>query len=691
MAKTGQEEDISQLVSDFEEFFEAAYKRQIYELVSSYPGKKSLNVDYALLEKYSSELADELIKTPDVIVKAAEEALGKIASPMPDTQFEAHVRFSGLPDHGLLIQDISSRDIETMVSVKGVITKRAEVLHRVKVALYRCGMCDETFKVLLTKKSSPPRICQSCKRPALKLDEDGSYFVDVQRAEVQDLLERIKGGAPAAHVQLWMEDDLVNSINPGDTVEICGIVRLRPPEKAKKTEGSPQIYTRYLDVIHIKGMLRDFEELEITPEDETRIKELARDPRVYARLIKSIAPGIYGHEETKEALALQLFGGTKGKSMPGGGEIRADIHILLIGDPGSAKTRLLQYASDLAPKGIYVSGKSVTGVGLTASAEKDELGDGGWTLKAGALVLASGGIAAVDEFDKIDDTERAAMHEVMESQSVSVAKAGIVAKFKAKCSILAAANPKHGRFDPNKLPGEQFDIPPTILSRFDLIFPILDIMDEEKDTKLAEHILSTHTLVTKERTDLETLDTDTIHAELLRKYIAHARRSMRPVLTDEAKGKIRDYYVQLRKRGKESGAVPITPRQIEGLVRLAEASAKVRLSDMVEAVDAERSIHLTDWVLNKIMMDRETGRIDADIIATGRPKSQVDKINTLMGITRAMQKEFDMVEISKIVDEAKNYNIEDATARKLIDELIYRGELYKVKHGFVKIVDQGEG
>lgn len=694
------EEDVSEIIRQFEDFFSSSCQKQIYELARDYPKKKSLNVDYYELERYDTDLADALVKKPDTIMEAAQNALVAVAHAMPERKFEPHVRFFNLPDKDLMIQDISSRNISELISFKGVITKRNEVLHKVKIATYECLSCGERYKIPLTKKAQVPQVCEKCKKNTLKLDEDDSYFMDVQRAEAQELLERVKGGAPAARIHLWFEDDLVNVITPGDNIMITGIMRIMPPVKQKGRPESSTIYTKYIDVVHVLGLQRDFEQVEIKEEEEKQIRELSGEPHLFERLVKSVAPAIYGHDEVKEALVLQLFGGAKDKQMPGGGPIRSDIHVLLIGDPGSAKTRFLQQIRELAPKSIFVSGKSTTGVGLTASAERDEFGDGSWSLKAGALVLASGGIASIDEFDKIDESERSAMHEVMESQTVSVAKAGIVTSFKAKTAILAAANPKHGRFDPNKLPGDQFDIPPTILSRFDLIFPIMDVMDEDKDTKLAEHILLSHKRATSHKAeaggkapDAKFYDPNLIDPAFLTKYIAYARQSTTPSLTEEAMEKIKNYYVEMRRLGRSQGggAVPITPRQIEGLVRLSEASAKARLSKTVEVADSERAIKITDFVIHKIMMDRETGRIDSDIISTGKPKSHVDKLETIMNIVRQMQKEFDKVEIAKVVEEAKNYNIEEQLARRLVDDLIYQGELYKAAHGFVKVVDAEKG
>ncbi|VVB57005.1 Minichromosome maintenance protein MCM [uncultured archaeon] len=685
--------DDSHLTRLWEEFVEAYGRNDLRALEAQYPSKRSLEVQYGQVQQFDDELAEYLVERPDFAIPALEKVVKKpSAGVLEGVPFEPHVRVKGLPEKNLLIQNISSKHIDKLITIKATITKRADVLHKVKVALYRCLMCDHVLRVPMTRKEAAPQICPECKRRSLKLDEEGCYFVDIQRAEAQELLERLKGGTPAARLELYMEDDLVNSLIPGQSVEVTGMVRLRPPAKQKGKQEITGIYGRFLEVNSITFMKKDFEEVPITKEEEDRIRLLARDTKIYDLINDAIAPGIYGHKEVKEAISLQMFGGTKNKMLPGGEPIRDDIHLLLIGDPGAAKSRLLHYAKDLVPKGIYVSGKSVTGVGLTAAAEKDDLGEGGWTLKAGALVLASGGMAAVDEFDKIDEEDRAAMHEVMESQTVSIAKAGIVAQFKAKCAILAAANPKFGRFDRNKLPAEQFEIPPTLLSRFDLIFVIFDTMDKTRDAELASKILANHQFTFGDGESSQMRDDPSesgpLPRSLLTKYIAYARRSCNPLLSDEAAEKIKDYYVELRSKGQQTGTVPITARQIEGLVRMAEAAARIRLSDKVEAVDAERSINLHTFMMNEILRDKETGNFDVDIMATGRPKSQVDKINTVLSVVQQLQKEFDEVEINKVVGEASNYQISEADCRRYIDELVYKGDLYRVRHGFVKVVEQ---
>lgn len=1130
--------DLSPLITSFHDFFTSIYKDNVNKVLLQYPTERSIIVDYHDLERYNPELADELVKSPDIVIKAAETAIEQMNFSVPTGEkFKPHIRFFNLVSNETLIEHIGSKSINELVYFKGVITRRAEVMHRVKMAVYVCQLCDTEIRFPVEKNFVPPKRCDSCKKLSLKQDEEKSTFTDIQRAEIQELLERVRGGAPAAHIELYLEDDLVNKVSPGDNVEIIGTLRLRPPLKTKQKQ--ELVYGRYIEANNVKSMKRDFEEIEITKEDEARLRDLSKDPNISERVRNSIAPSIYGHNEVKRAIALQLFGGTKGKTMKGGAPIRDDVHILLIGDPGIAKcvdgttdvmladgsiqkisdvvnemigkkgihkkdeayatgnhdllslnvdgkirnskatvfwkvkapkniykinmasgkeiivtpehpffifdgsfikgknagdinagefvatprnipikgkkqqipkivlgkrskkidpptyltpefarflgyltgdgylrktnttyeisltnkdsyllrdfcnilrsmgvrakvkkngkkipiaiacsthlgiildklnmirtsgskeipqeilkspnnvcaefikgffeceasvrpkntgiivvsksksllektqllllrfgirsqlhpttsratntkknirrtyyrlnllgndartymrligfnsskkkkakfpvktntnkdivpntgkllrslraasglsqrecgiprttmqhyergdrnpsrdslrkiflalknkiknkeiklleelvnsdifwdrivskkkingdgrwlydlqidpthnfianglvvhnTRFLSSVSDIAPKSIYVSGKSVSGAGLTVSAEKDELGEGGWTLKAGALVLASGGSAQIDEFDKIDEEDRASLHEAMESGSISVAKAGIVAKFRTKTSILAAANPKYGRFDQTKNLADQFDVPSTLLSRFDLIFPIVDVLDEERDSKLAQHILSTHM-----GTNIE--DGDEFDKDLLRKYISYARRRVHPKLTQQASNRIKEFYVDLRTKSRDAGSVAITPRYLEGLVRLAEANAKMRLSKTVDENDAQVAIDLFNYVMKQIMTDKETGAFDVDVVATGKPRSEREKMqktDTIMEIIREQLKDKDSADIEEIISEAQSYDIDEKVARRIINEMLRKGEIYEKEHGHVRIV-----
>ncbi|MFA5412827.1 MAG: minichromosome maintenance protein MCM [Candidatus Micrarchaeia archaeon] len=680
-------QDLSSLISSFEEFFTTIYKDKITDVLLAYPRLRSIEVDYGDLEKFDNSLADALIDSPELVVEAAEQAIKNQNKTLPSGTgiFSPHIRFFNGPNaESTMIEHIGSKSLNELVTFKGVVTKRTDVMHKVKMAKYKCQACDTEYKVLVGRNFHEPKKCDACKKLALVPVEEEGTFTDLQKAEVQDLLEKVSGGSLASKMEIWLEDDLVNKITPGENIEVCGILRLKIPTNIKQKREF--VYGRCVEAIHARSLKRDFEEIELSREEEKKIIELSRDPSLERKVIASVAPAIYGYSEVKQALALQLFGGTKNKMMKGDAPLRDDVHILLIGDPGIAKTRFLQSITMLAPKSIYVSGKSVSSAGLTASAEKDELGDGGWTLKAGALVLASGGMCAIDEFDKIDDEDRASMHEVMESQSVSIAKAGIVAKFKAKTAIIAAANPKHGRFNQTKNLADQFDIPPSLLSRFDLLFPIMDVLDEEKDSKLADHILSSHAAAAAGTTAPGDADAEVIEKSLLRKYITYARRYVHPVLSDGAKEKIKHFYVDLRKMGKNSGSVPITPRYIEGLVRLSEAHAKMRLSNEVEDSDAEAAITLMKYVLMKVLTDQETGRFDVDIIATGKARSQVEKIEAVVDLIKSLTKDREAVKIDDAVREAEVAGMDPGLVRRIIHELLRKGELYEKEPGWISIV-----
>ena len=337
----------------------------------------------------------------------------------------------------------------------------------------------------------------------------------------------------------------------------------------------------------------------------------------------------------------------------------------------------------------------------TATATKDDFGEGGWTLKAGALVLASGGLANIDEFDKMDKDDRSAMHEAMEQQMVSVAKAGIVTRFKTETSILAAANPKFSRFDPYEPFIKQIDLPSTLISRFDLFFMIRDVLDKVKDEEITSSILKTHKAgemmlqdkkygrkETQEVKELKALITPLIDTELLKKYLAYARQNVSPVLSDEAIKALSEFYLGLREMGKKEGSYAATHRQLEGLVRLSEASARVRLSDNVEKRDAERAIKLLKNSLQDVVTDPETGKIDMDIINIGTTHSKMTAIRNVLNIIKGKAKEQDLVPIIEVIEEAKGIGLEKDKVNEIISELKRKGELYEKKHGFISPVEK---
>ncbi|GAB3320457.1 LAGLIDADG family homing endonuclease [Haloplanus salinarum] len=381
-------------------------------------------------------------------------------------------------------------------------------------------------------------------------------------------------------------------------------------------------------------------------------------------------------------------------------------HTYLANGLVSHNSQLLSYIRNIAPRSVYTSGKGSSSAGLTAAAVRDDFGEGQqWSLEAGALVLADQGIAAVDELDKMRPEDRSAMHQALEQQEISISKAGINATLKSRCSLLGAANPKYGRFDQYEPIGEQIDLEPALISRFDLIFTVTDQPDPEEDAALAEHILRTNYAgeLNTQRTEVANANhsqeevesvTDTvdpaIDPELLRKYIAYAKRTCYPTMDDEAKSAIRDFYVDLRAKGADEDApVPVTARKLEALVRLAEASARVRLSDTVERKDAERVIDIVRSCLQDIGVDPETGEFDADVIETGTSKSQRDRIKSIKDVIETVDAEYEGeagAPLDAIVERAQAEGIEEEKVMDQIEQLRRKGDVYSPKTDQYKVV-----
>jgi replicative DNA helicase Mcm len=430
----------------------------------------------------------------------------------------------------------------------------------------------------------------------------------------------------------------------------------------------------HLDTNFIDVESKEPETVLISPEEEKQILELGKDPWIHRKILRSIAPSIYGYEHIKEAIMYLLFGGV-GKRFPDI-TIRGDMNVLLLGDPGTAKSQLLQYVAKIAPRGLYTSGRGTTAAGLTAAVLREKAG--GMTLEAGALVLADKGVAAIDEMDKMRPEDRVAIHEAMEQQTVSIAKGGIVATLNARTSILAAANPSLGRYDPYRTVSENIALPVTILSRFDLIFVLRDVPEKEVDEKMTEHILTLH------RTGVAPVEPP-IEPDLFRKFISYAK-NMKPALTKEALERLKDFYLAMRSASEVEGSpIAITARQLESLVRLAEARARVALRKEVLAEDAETAIAIMRRSLEEVGIDVSSRKIDIDIIMTGKPKSIRDKLSVILGLISSMEKETGMVEKTMLLERLQTeYDIGSSEAERLIGQMLKEGTLFSPKSGYVK-------
>jgi replicative DNA helicase Mcm len=466
--------------------------------------------------------------------------------------------------------------------------------------------------------------------------------------------------------------DLADIARPGDHISIVGMVRATVSTLPKG--GKLRIFRLSVEAVYIDVVSKEPELVLISPEEEKKILELAKDPWVHRNIMRSIAPSIYGYEHVKEAIMYLLFGGVA-KTLPDI-SIRGDMNVLIVGDPGTAKSQLLQYVSRIAPRGLYTSGRGTTAAGLTAAVLRER--DGGMTLEAGALVLADKGVACIDEIDKMRPEDRVAIHEAMEQHTVSVAKGGIVATLNARTAVLAAANPSLGRYNPFETVTNNIALPVTILSRFDLIFVLKDVPEKEQDAKMSEHILNLH------RRGMALTEAP-IPADLLRKYISYAK-SIKPILADEALQRLKDFYLAMRSASETEGTpIAITARQLESLVRIAEARARMAFRKEILAEDAEAAVAIMQRSLEEVGIDVSSHKMDIDLIMTGKPKSARDKLQVILSTIVEMEKETGMVEKSALIEKLETErDVIRSEAEKLLGQLEKEGTIYSPKPGYLK-------
>lgn len=686
------------LVASWQRFFEEQCKSEIETIALSYPENRSLFVDYWDIDRVDPELAELLIEQPIKAMFNGSEAL-KLIDVAVEQNLELHFRVMNLPElHRIIIRNIRSSHLGKLKAVEGLVKKRTEVRPKLKVAAFQCQKCGAIMKIdqdedILKEPSECYEDQGGCGRvSSFKLSTSLSAFIDSQKIEIQENPEGLRGGAQPERISVFLEDDLVGEIAPGDRVIVNGILH-----SMQRRRGTFRLtsFDKVMDAVSVENQQMAFEEVSISEEDEEEILSISKDPDIYDKMRESMAPTIYGMDVEKDALVLQLFGGLS-KQMPDGSYIRGDIHSLFVGDPGTAKSQMLNYMSKLAPRSIYASGKASSAAGLTAAAVRDEFGEGQWTLEAGALVLADMGIACIDEIDKMTDQDRSSLHQAMEQQEISVAKAGINATLKSRCAVLAAANPKLGRFDDFLPISEQINMPPALLSRFDLIFSILDKPKRDTDSALATHILNTHKAgevnenimktehsphSIEERDRLLKKVIPTFDPDFLRKYVAYAKRYVYPVMKDDAMKLIQDYYVDLRNQSQDS--VPFTARQLEAFVRLAEASARVRLSNVATVKDANRSIQIINAYLRRVGMDKETGKFDIDIIATGSSHSQQQRMRTVLDLIKQIcgESEDGNAARNEIITEAEAVGLSSEKVTSALDRMKRNGQIYEPSHG----------
>ncbi|CCC80950.1 minichromosome maintenance protein MCM [Thermoproteus tenax] len=645
--------------------------------------KRSLEVDFNDVLLFDKELADLIVERPKQTLPIADSAVREVVEEKdPETARRLrrfYFRVKGSP-YAIPLRRLRSEYIGRLIRVEGIVTRQTPPKHFLYRALYRCTQCGYELELVqeLEKHVEPPPRCPKCgATKSFMLVTELSQYIDWQKLIVQERPEELPPGQLPRSIEVILLDDQVDTVKPGDIVSITGVLDLTLSELKR---GRPPILSSYLQSIYIESTNKEMIE-DITRDDEKKILELARRPDVRDLIVRSIAPSIYGHEEIKEAIACLLFGGNE-IVYPDGVRVRGDIHVLLVGDPGTAKSQLLKFVAKVAPRAVYTTGKGSSAAGLTAAVVRDKL-TGDFYLEAGALVLADRGVAVIDEIDKMDVKDRVSIHEAMEQQTVSISKAGIVATLNARAAVVAAANPAFGRYLPNRTVAENIDLPVSLLSRFDLIFVVRDEPQEDYDKAVAGHILDLHT------GSLPESFKEIIKPDLLRKYIIYARRHVKPQLSEEAKDKIRQFYLEMRRRYQGPGsAIAITARQLEALIRLTIAEAKMRLSPIATAEDAERAIRLYLAFLKSVGIDMESGVVDIDSVMTGVPASRREAYIKLSELIRRLEEAAKgPVKLEVLLDEAEKAGVPRADAQRLVELMIRNGELYTPRPGYVKRIN----
>lgn len=836
-----------EILAGWEDILSKGYQLSIAAVADGYPEKRSIFVSYNDINDYNTDLAIFMTEHPDMCIALGKKVIKKLMPPSWDQHGTVNLRIKELPkDSFVEIRELRVKNLGKLVAVKGLVKKATTVKPRMTRALFRCTRCGaEQWMEQTGLLRREPIMCTntdgSCnKATRFEIVEERCSYRDTQKIEIQESPEDLRGGAQPEKISGYLEDDIVGAALPGDRVVLNGIIRAM--QKSDKDRSS--VFETFMEIISVEFEQHEYENIEITEEDEKQIIKMSEDPNFFDNLVKSISPSIFGLTTEKEAIALQLFGGTH-KTMDDGTEIRGDIHVLFVGDPGVAKSQLLRYMSAVAPRGIYASGKSASSAGLcvhgdtvlytdsgdvtikdfvdsrmtdpeqyrpgikrqkvsggkvvsvtdagypkgapvsyvwkidtpsflveivtdtgsimltpetrimarrgmifdwieaselapgalvliagkekmvmraveikeanritdnlpefvydltveeahsflgngfavhnTAAAVRDDTE--GWMLEAGALVLADMGLACVDELDKMDEEVTSSLHEALESQKISIAKAGITATLQSRCSLLAAANPKHGRFDGEEALANQINMPPTLLSRFDMIFIMLDRPDTANDRKISEHILKVHHRGQVRKSGIGTdaenwLDENIVPVytkDLLRKYVAYSKRYIVPVMTDGASKELGDMYRSIRSTsGGNNKRVPITARQLEAMIRLAEASARARLSGTVTSEDSQRAIRLFKYSMDKVIGTDKNGKTmwDIDRITTGIPETARNDLHTVRKIIGDYETEFGQGISKKELELRTEGIMSEFELHKALDKLTKDGDIY---------------
>merc|ERR1712025_1271395 len=573
--------------------------------------KSSFEVDYNILASECQVLAYFLPEAPTEVFEIFDEAAKSVVLNMfPHYERIAkdiHVRISELP----LVEDLRSLrqlHLNQLIRTSGVVSGSSGVLPQLSMIKYDCVKCGYVVGPFYQSQNeeTKPGTCPECQSLGpFEINMQQTLYKNYQRITIQESPGKVSAGRLPRSKDAILMGDLCDICKPGDEIELTGVYSNSYDQSLNTKNGFP-IFATVIIANHIVRNDEKGETDRMTDDDIKAITQLSKDERIGERIIASIAPSVYGHDDIKRGLALSLFGGVA-KNPQEKHKVRGDINVLLCGDPGTAKSQFLKYIEKVAPRAVFSTGQGASAVGLTAYVQRSPITKE-WTLEAGALVLADKGVCLIDEFDKMNDADRTSIHEAMEQQTISISKAGIVTSLKARCAVLAAANPIGGRYDPSMTFSENVDLTEPILSRFDILCVVRDTVDPTGDEHLARFVVGSHMRnhPLAEEADVERMETiekklasatnlagvDKIPQDLLKKYILYARERVHPKLHDMDQDKVAKMYSELRRESMATGSVPITVRHIESMIRMAEAHAKMHLREFVSEDDVNMAMRV---------------------------------------------------------------------------------------------------
>jgi len=656
--------------------FERDYiKDRILDITDKYPEVSSLQLSCKELQAF--DIWDLLIKYPDEVLDQGKRCLAQEIEDLSlkdNPNIPADQLLIRLTDGDLriAINEIRQQHIGRIVELKGIVRRCSCREAMIVRASFRCKRCGQEFNQYLhDRQFIEPANCAntSCGRGGpFELLEDRSLFVDMQKLVIQETFDELDDGRKVPQsIEAMIRGDIVNQAQPGDRIRIVGILRQEQKQSGRRKLST---FVSYLDCLYLEHEGTDYRQVEITEADRDFIFEEASRPDHIERMIQSIAPSLHGLESVKLGLLLQQVGGCTSE-LPDTSISRGEIHILLAGDPSVGKSILLQYLSKLSPRCAMGTGGGASGVGITASVVKDD--QDGWILEAGVMPMANRGLAIIDEFDKLGDADKGMLHDALEKLEIHIDKAGIHAVLPTRCSLLAAANPKLGRFDELETVSSQINLTPPLMSRFDLIFVILDKPDLTRDRLISQHILE---------------GAKNVHPPLdmlsLRKFLAFARE-IKPRMTEAASKRVQEYYISLRQNPVNGDSISIHPRALQSIRRLAEANAKLRLSGEVTEEDAATAISVHRRAF-KPLLSTDDGELDVDIVDLGISQLSRDMTRIIKKIIRNLSSDGGAT-LSKIMNESDRCSIPKKDAIEVLARLKKTGDVMELRPGLFAVAE----